>query len=82
MHLRYDPEADAAYLPVGRELHAGESAAQVPEIRNPHGAGEIILDFDADGHLLGVEILQASKLLRAEDLDRARRISNESPDGA
>ncbi|WP_419775745.1 DUF2283 domain-containing protein [Microbacterium oxydans] len=77
MHIRYDPEVDAAYLTVGREVQAGESVAQVPEIRNPHGVGEIILDFDADGHLLGVEILQASKLLRSDDLDRAKRISSE-----
>ncbi|MCT1479382.1 DUF2283 domain-containing protein [Microbacterium sp. p3-SID336] len=78
MHVRYDPEVDAAYLTVGREVQAGEAVAQVSEIRNPHGVGEIILDFDADGHLVGVEVLQASKLLRSDDLDRAQRISDES----
>ncbi|WOF21470.1 DUF2283 domain-containing protein [Microbacterium betulae] len=68
MSVRYDPEADAAYIPIGREPRTGEAEQQIAEIRNPSGTGEIILDFDRDGHLIGVEILEASRLLRAEDL--------------
>ncbi|MCS3443269.1 DUF2283 domain-containing protein [Microbacterium phyllosphaerae] len=30
--------------------------------------GELILDFDRDGRLLGIEVLGASGLLRPEDL--------------
>ena len=68
MRIRYDPQANAAYLPVGREPEAGESVEQVCDIADPHGFGEIILDFDAAGHLIGVEILGAWKLLRPEAL--------------
>ncbi|MFJ6532980.1 DUF2283 domain-containing protein [Microbacterium sp. NPDC091662] len=74
MSIRYDPEVDAAYITVGRDLGKGEAAAQVGDIRGPRGEGEIILDFDAEGHLVGIEVLHASRLLRAEDLDRATRI--------
>lgn len=42
--------------------------SQIYNIGTPSGEGEIILDFNADGHLIGVEVLSASKLLRAEDL--------------
>ncbi|WP_424936114.1 MULTISPECIES: DUF2283 domain-containing protein [Bacteria] len=49
MTIRYDPEADAAYVPVGPEPAAGESADQVVGLANPQGRGEIILDFDKDG---------------------------------
>ncbi|NIG65543.1 DUF2283 domain-containing protein [Microbacterium sp. Be9] len=38
------------------------ASASVP----PRGEGEIILDFDAEGHLLGSEVLRASRLLRAK----------------
>jgi len=68
MKVRYDPEADAAYVAIGREPRRGESTSQVTEISNPLGRGEIILDFDSAGHLIGVEILSASELLRPEDL--------------
>ena len=68
MRIRYDPSANAAYLPVGREPRAGESVEQVHGIADPKGFGEIILDFDADGHLIGVEILGARALLRPETL--------------
>lgn len=68
MNVRYDPQADAAYIPIGREPQDGEAVAQVGEIRNHLGKGEIILDFDAYGHLIGVEVLVASQLLRPEDL--------------
>ncbi|MCB8045207.1 DUF2283 domain-containing protein [Microbacterium oxydans] len=68
---------DAAYLTVGHEVQAGEICCTSTGDSKPSRSGEIILDFDADGHLLGVEILQASKLLRSDDLDRAERISSE-----
>jgi uncharacterized protein YuzE len=75
MKIRFDPEANAAYLPVGRELAPGESAQQVSGIRDPRGLGEIILDFDAAGHLIGVEVLGAAQLLRPETLERADRLT-------
>lgn len=71
MNIRYDPTANAAYLPVGREPHDAEAARQVDNIRDPLQGSAIILNFDETGHLIGVEVLNASHLLRPEDLDRA-----------
>lgn len=66
--LTYDPEVDAAYATIGRPIRPGEAARQVP-VALPEGiSGELLLDFDRDGHLLGVEILGASGLLRPEDV--------------
>ncbi|MGN7948691.1 DUF2283 domain-containing protein [Microbacterium sp. 22215] len=66
--LRYDPEVDAAYATIGRPIRPGEAARQVP-VELPDGmTGELILDFDRGGHLLGIEVLGASGLLRPEDL--------------
>ncbi|MFJ4175768.1 DUF2283 domain-containing protein [Microbacterium sp. NPDC089696] len=74
MKIRYDPEADAAYLAVGPRVADGEAVAQIPEIYPPGGRGEIILDFDTEGHVIGMEILSASALLRPEALAEAERI--------
>jgi uncharacterized protein YuzE len=71
MNIRYDAEVDAAYVPIGRAVAPGEAAVQKSGIHPPQGDGEIILDFDAQGHLVGIELLQASTLLRPEDLERA-----------
>ncbi|MGJ0389795.1 DUF2283 domain-containing protein [Microbacterium sp. CGR1] len=66
--LTYDREVDAAYATIGRPIRPGEAVRQVP-VALPDGmSGELILDFDRDGHLLGVEILGASALLRPEDI--------------
>jgi uncharacterized protein YuzE len=35
------------------------------------GRGDIVLDFDADGRLLGVEVIGAAELLHATVLDAA-----------
>ncbi|RTH18558.1 hypothetical protein CSW41_05720 [Thermus scotoductus] len=52
MRITYDPEADALYIAFG------EGPATVEEV----GEG-IALDWDAEGKLLGIEILDASKRL-------------------
>lgn len=64
----YDPEADAAYIPIGPTPAPGEVEAQLHDLHNPQGDGEIILDFDKPGRLIGVEVLEAKTLLRPEVL--------------
>jgi uncharacterized protein YuzE len=67
---RYDAEADAYYLPLAT-IGAGEAVAQ-KMIKRKHGY--VILDFDAKGRLLGVEVIGARKLLRSQTLKAAKRI--------
>lgn len=71
--LVYDPEADAAYLAVGRDAQSGESDTQIYGISDPRKLGEIILGFDTEGHLIGIEVLGACALLRAHTLEESRR---------
>jgi uncharacterized protein YuzE len=54
MKMTYDPEADAAYV----GLIEGPVVAESEEV-----APGVVLDFDAEGHVLGIEVLQASKTL-------------------
>ncbi|MEY2847676.1 MAG: hypothetical protein RI885_341 [Actinomycetota bacterium] len=72
MHLSYDPEANAAYWALGTPLQPGQSTQQLSGLTTPGGRGEIIIDFDADGQLLGVEILHADAVIRRALLDTAR----------
>jgi uncharacterized protein YuzE len=64
LKLTYDPEARAAYL----YLTSRET------IRAEHGRTvwaeecEVILDLDAEGRILGIEILGADVLLRPETI--------------
>jgi uncharacterized protein YuzE len=51
MKLGFDPVADAAYFEI--------SAADVATTREIEPG--IIADFDADGHLVGIEVLSVSK---------------------
>jgi uncharacterized protein YuzE len=60
--MTYDSSADAAYIYIS-EIAKGEAVSQRSiDVRN----GEIILDFDKEGRLLGVEILGVSYLLKPE----------------
>uniref|UniRef100_A0A7V4AN55 DUF2283 domain-containing protein n=1 Tax=Thermus tengchongensis TaxID=1214928 RepID=A0A7V4AN55_9DEIN len=61
MRISYDPEADALYIAFG------EGAATVEEV-----AEGIALDWDAQGKLLGIEILDASQ--RLSDPGALRRL--------
>jgi uncharacterized protein YuzE len=72
LRVEYDRSADAAYIYL-TEIGAGQVASTYPcdpsQVR-----GQINLDFDADGRLLGIEVLDASKFLPADLLDAARNM--------
>jgi uncharacterized protein YuzE len=58
--MTYDPEADAVYITVGRG-----------DIDRTEEAGPFIYDGDADGRIVGIEILSASKVLVPGDWKKA-----------
>ncbi|AGZ44203.1 DUF2283 domain-containing protein [Actinoplanes friuliensis] len=71
MRLTYDDEANAAYLEI--EDIAEGTAVENVVVERP-GRGDIILDFDAAGRLLGVEVIGATALVRTTALDAAERL--------
>lgn len=58
MKIEYDPEADALYIHV-REAHVADNI----DIEDG-----VTVDVDEDRHIVGVEILDASKRLSPSDL--------------
>ncbi|HSW98964.1 MAG TPA: DUF2283 domain-containing protein [Candidatus Saccharimonadales bacterium] len=67
MHITYDKSVDAAYICVDNKP-GGEVANTVSCENLPPGInGEVNLDFDKSGKLLGIEVLGASHML-PEDL--------------
>jgi uncharacterized protein YuzE len=71
--ITFDPKVDAAYIYLVNEIPAGSVALTYPcDPRQVHG--EINLDFDADGQLLGIEVLDATKKLSPEVLRQATRL--------
>lgn len=75
MHLTfaatYDPDADASYIYVASDQANGDAVRQ-QHVHCDGSDGQIILDYDRDGRLLGIELLGASSLLHASALpDRA-----------
>ncbi len=70
MRITYDASVDAAYIYVVDRIGAGAVHKTYP--CEPDGVtGSINLDFDASGHLLGIEILGAKSVLPAEVLMKA-----------
>ena len=61
MRKTFDPEADAAYVDIADAIASGPAVENVVVERE--GKGDIVLDFDANGRLLGVEIIGAKALL-------------------
>ena len=68
--MTYDPEVDAAYVYL-REPEARHGTVTSLPVEN--APGMIVLDFDTDGCLFGIEVLDASKLIPPELLDTAGR---------
>lgn len=61
MKLEFDPEADAAYFEI-----SPSAVATTREIEPG-----ILGDYDADGHLVGLEVLSVSKRSKLPALDEA-----------
>ena len=67
MHVRVDHAADAVYLNLtDRPIKDGEEVAD-----------GIVVDYDAEGRLVGIEILDASK--RTDFPDALKQFSLEMP---
>lgn len=62
MKLEYDKDVDAAYIYIEDNIKDG-GVTKTIELND-----NIILDFDAKGKLIGVEILNASKVLNEKIL--------------
>ena len=58
MNVTHDLEADAAYIQIAHLIAARGVATAVP-VDPVEVGGMINLDFDSEGHLVGIEILDA-----------------------
>ena len=62
MRITYDPQVDAAYIYLVDEIRPGGVARTY--LCDPREVdGQINLDFDPEGRLLGIEVLDASRKL-------------------
>ena len=66
MKLEYDKESDAGYIYLADEIKDGEAVKTIELDPN------IILDFNKDGKLLGIEVLNASKVLKKDILMKSK----------
>jgi uncharacterized protein YuzE len=71
MRVTYDTEVNAAYIYL-KDIAPGEARHQVG-VQDPTPRGQVILDFDAEGTLIGIEVLDAKEGLPQELLDQAER---------
>ena len=65
MKFEYDKKADAGYIYLKYPLKDGE-CKKTEEVNE-----NVILDFDAAGKIIGVEILNASKMLNKKVIEEA-----------
>ncbi|WP_207454482.1 DUF2283 domain-containing protein [Herbiconiux sp. SYSU D00978] len=72
-HVAIDTEADAAYVYLVPEIEDDE-AAQSLVVEVP--GGEITIDLDEEGRVLGFEIVGAAALLRPETLEDAEDVTD------
>jgi uncharacterized protein YuzE len=60
--VTYDADADAVYIAVGPG-----------RVERTKKTGLFVYDYDADGHIVGIEIRSATKILAPGDWQKARR---------
>ena len=61
MRIEFDRDAGAGYIYVAGEVGPGSAVENLVVERG--GKGDIVLDFDEHGRLLGIEIIGARELL-------------------
>ena len=66
MDFSYDPEADAAYIQLVPISRGGVKETVCVADEYPELVGDVNLDLDGEGRLLGVEILGALRFLPPE----------------
>ena len=66
MNFDYDPEADAAYLTIAQSDALPEK--QISAITTEGMEGEIEIDIDENGKVIGIEFVNASLILPADFL--------------
>ena len=71
MKMTYDPSVNAAYVFLVDSIGYGEVDISQHSIFTLGDRSELILDFDVNGHLLGIEILDADQIIRPELLQSA-----------
>jgi uncharacterized protein YuzE len=69
IRITYDAKADAAYIYLADVIEPGAAVRQA--VTEPLG---LILDFDVQDKLLGIEVLKASRVLREDTLSEAEQI--------
>jgi uncharacterized protein YuzE len=70
MRITYDPSGGAAYVYLVQRIEPGEAQQQVLALD-----GDLLIDLDANGKILGIEILAADRLLRPETLASAEQLA-------
>ena len=71
--VTFDPRVNAAYIWLSP--HGGPRSAHMRHLADlPVGLGAIQLDFDAQGQLIGIEILDATDVLPPALIAQARRM--------
>ncbi|WP_409181803.1 DUF2283 domain-containing protein [Amycolatopsis sp. VS8301801F10] len=75
LKVTYDRQADAAYVYFVAPSDAGQKVASMYACDPVAVDGMINLDFDGNGRLLGVEVLDASSKLPQYLLDSAEQLS-------
>jgi len=72
MKVTYDRRVDAAYIQLAVEIE--DDGVEKTYLCDPVEVdGQIHLDFDSEGRLVGIEVLDASKKLPAALLETAAR---------
>jgi uncharacterized protein YuzE len=73
MHVTHDPDMDVAYIHLKEFLLGFRVSVHQHVVEEPDMPGMIVLDFDKNGRLIGIEVLGATKALPAELLRSAKR---------
>jgi uncharacterized protein YuzE len=72
MRVTYDASADIAYIYLVER--AAGSVDRSDEYEPEDTGGTLVMDFDTDGYLLGIEVLRARERLPAAVLEEADRL--------